>query len=909
MSADTVLPHWKEFAIITAVVTSSSIRPYLHQCGYDASLIDDDRVFTDVGQERSVKWAAFSQRPHDARSACLAAIDIKNPNDALAMQYRHLGAPTLFACTGRELRWYGHDSFGTKYIDTIPARDVPEFFARHSNEFSPQRIYRAKTTAKFDFSCQLSFVDAGLMPLLEQDSGQWLGQQVESLVSTVQKARTVSDRSPADSRYVFQSVFWLLAARLLKDKGVKDFRAIDMTDLDLVFERVAKHYGANSPPTRTPTARNGMLAAAEQVKAFPSLANVTTETLAYLHENTLVSKEIRKAFGTHSTPQWLVDYIVWQLTPWIKSMAPDDRHVLEPGCGHAPFLVAALRVLQQDAPGQLNDKQRARWLREHVRGMEVDDFAREIGRLSLTIADVPNPNGWTLTPGDMFKGPELSHAIKHATILLSNPPFEDFKKAERETYNKSRKLSEIRFNKASELFSQIIEYLPANGVFGLVMPKNILTSRNSRSVRERLTREFELHDICMLPDRVFEAANDESVVLLGRRKVPSGLHSVSVRRVRPWDLNAFRTRLEASSEISVPQASFLQHKDVSFRVPDLQDVWEALRDNARLGESALVRQGFQFKNKKKLGDLQVVFDKDGPGRTRAYLKADSDYPIYGEPEAKWIVYKKSTLRRPGADFVSRIKQVVVNYAGPEVPWCRRATIDNEGCAVSSRFVIFRPNKPETLPLNVLWAILNSPVANAYAHSYSTKWQTLPKEWRAFPLPTLDAESVAEIEAAASAYEAAVDPRAGGRFKLVSEADIHQRLIEMDAAVLKAYALPPGLEQKMLAIFDDIERPGVGCRFTSYPKVPTTVHLPFHLRIFLPRFHELSALRRAGKIKRDQRAELEQIKARFDAYEREHSPSSGYRNWLRQLDQEHESAMAELLAMKATIAKRNMRGPS
>src|SRR5204862_7572224 len=107
---------------------------------------------------------------------------------------------------------------------------------------SPQRIYRAKTTAKFDFSYQLDFVDAGLIPLLEQDSGQWLGEQVESLVSIVQKAMAESDRSPADPRHVFQSVFWLLAARLLKDKGVRDFKAVDLTDLELVFERVAKHY-------------------------------------------------------------------------------------------------------------------------------------------------------------------------------------------------------------------------------------------------------------------------------------------------------------------------------------------------------------------------------------------------------------------------------------------------------------------------------------------------------------------------------------------------------------------------------------------------------------------------------------------------------------------------------------------
>ena len=889
--------------VASTSLTADSLRAYLPQCGYDPSLIDADREFTDVGQQRTVKWAAFSQRPHDARSACLAAIDIKNPDEALALQYRHLGAPTLFACTGRELQWYGYDSFGTKQIGTIPARDVAEFFARHSDKFSPQRIYRAKTTAKFDFSYQLDFVDAGLMPLLEQDSGQWLGERVESLVSIVQKAMTESAASPADPRHVFQSVFWLLAARLLKDKGVRDFKAVDLMDLELVFERVAKHYDAKSPPRRTRGARDGMLAAAERVKAFPSLANVTTETLAYLHENTLVSPEIRKAFGTHSTPQWLVDYIVWQLTPWIKNLAPDDRHVLEPGCGHAPFLVAALRVLQQDAPKQLDEKERATWLRRRVRGMEEDDFAREIGRLSLTIADVPNPNGWTLTPGDMFRGPELAHGIKGAAIVLSNPPFEDFERSYRDTANKQRRLDEIRFNKAGELLAQIVRYLPANGVFGLVMPKSILTSRNSRAVRERLTREFELHDICLLPDRVFEVAHDESVVLLGRRKPPSGLHSVCVRRVRPWDLDAFRTRLEVSSEIEVPQASFLLHKDVSFRVPDLQDVWEALSDNPRLGGSALIRQGFQFKNRKTLGNREYIATKPKPGFVKAFLNPETDYKIYEEPPSRFIDYSDDTRRARGGGPKPGVAQVIVNYAGPEGPWCRKATIDEKGVPVSSRFLVFRPSDRKKLPLSVLWAVLNSPVANAYAHSHSTKWQTLPKEWREFRLPSLNEDSLTEIADAATAYRNAAKAHSEEFFSQTSETDVREKLMQMDAAVLKAYALPPRLEQKMLAIFNDVERPGVGCRFTSYPQVPTTVTLPFHLRLLLPRFHELVDLRLAGKIKGRQLAELKAIESRFDAYEEASPIDASFQTWMQELDQRYTRTASKLDAIEAKLQAR------
>ena len=49
------------------------------------------------------------------------------------------------------------------------------------------------------------------------------------------------------------------------------------------------------------------------VSRFSSLALTTTEALAYVYENTLISKETRSALGTHSTPSFLVDYIVGNL--------------------------------------------------------------------------------------------------------------------------------------------------------------------------------------------------------------------------------------------------------------------------------------------------------------------------------------------------------------------------------------------------------------------------------------------------------------------------------------------------------------------------------------------------------------------------------------------------------------------
>lgn len=43
-------------------------------------------------------------------------------------------------------------------------------------------------------------------------------------------------------------------------------------------------------------------------------------------------------------------------------------------------------------------------------GMEIDSFAGEVARLSLMLADYPNPDGWRLIEG------YTSHAARHGSI-------------------------------------------------------------------------------------------------------------------------------------------------------------------------------------------------------------------------------------------------------------------------------------------------------------------------------------------------------------------------------------------------------------------------------------------------------------------------------------------------------------
>src|SRR4029450_9337652 len=115
---------------------------------------------------------------------------------------------------------------------------------------------------------------------------------------------------------------------------------------------------------------------------FSHLGHVTTESLSYVYENTLISKETRMQLGIHSTPSYLADYIVWRLAPWFEEIGPERGDVVGAACGYPAFLVSAMRLLKDLHPVAASQQ----YLRQHLHGIDIDGFAIELARLGLALA-------------------------------------------------------------------------------------------------------------------------------------------------------------------------------------------------------------------------------------------------------------------------------------------------------------------------------------------------------------------------------------------------------------------------------------------------------------------------------------------------------------------------------------------
>jgi len=810
--------------VLDQKLTAKQLLPHFQRCGYGKSHILSDMPLL---RGRLAALAGFAQIPFDTRSACFTALDVTTTPDEDAKTCREIGAPLTFLCHQGNLLWWSQTGGDPYQIESVPVNRLEGFFREHADEFHPQKIYRAKTLGRFQQECQLKFVDLGLMPLIEREAGEKIQRLLVDSMLEVRDALGWKQPDFKQGQWLVKAIFWLLGAKMLHDKNVDNFVRLNFGNIEEVFNRVAKHYGDSADGLITSQVKRAALETiSKKIDTSPSLQLATTEALAYVYENTLISKEVRAEFGTHSTPSYLVDYIVGRLEPWIQIISEDKRSVFEPGCGQGSFLISATRLLTSLLPpGKAEPAARKKYLRDRVQGYDADDFAVEIARLSLTLTDIPNSNGWMIKQADLFESDALEKAAAKSTILLANPPFEDFKAPQRERY--ARKFRAPQFhNKTAEMLHRALVAMSTGGVFGVVIPQSLLHESDATDFRKLLVEQFEFQEICLFPDGVFNFADQEAAVLIGQKHQPKSAASVSVRyrRVRERQMESFKSDYSATKESQIAQQCFQKAEDFNLRVPDLEMIWRMLGDLSRLQDFVHIAKGFDHvgkDNPKLPKNTILVSNKKFAGAIRGFVGIGHDLLTHQAPKEKWVSISDDAVQTARSGTVTGKSQVLLNYAPVQrAPWCLKAVSDETGHAVNSRFLVVRPVSNQT-SLAALWAFCNSPVANAYAYAHSSKRDILTGTMRDMPIPDLTNLDLSKLNRcvrnyldAASKHEAAMPLRSDDA-RNQEQDDLRILHWRMDAEVLRLYALPVILERELLDFFTGWERAGVPFKQDRY----------------------------------------------------------------------------------------------
>lgn len=858
----------------------------------------EDRLCNDIpipSDGSRVPFVAFADRPFDSRTACVAALDRQPVAESDIAALRPLGAPVVFACLPDHYQLWLQGSQRPRFHLRLTDRELTGFFEQHLDQFAPDAIYRAKVWGRLERGFQLDFVDAGLLPLIEEEAGQRLTSLIERVVSETKERLEWKEIPEDDGRWLLKSTFWLLAAKILQDKSVPGFVRLDLTEVEDVYNRLATHYQSQSPrPIQISNRRrrDALVAASKEIQAFSHCGSVSTEALGFLYESALIDRTIRIKLGTHSTPTWLVDYIVGRLRPWIeKEIAVEDRTVFEPACGHAGFLISAMRLLSELLPPDWRQPRKI-YLRERLHGLELDSFALEIARLSLTLADVPNPNGWALTEENMFKADLLERGISDATIVLGNPPFENFASSERRTGWLP--------NKAAETFRRVVAHLPPGGVFGFVLPQTFLHSKQAADVRRTLLRDFEISEISLFADKVFRYGEPESTVVLGRRvaRAVSSRSPILYQRIREGQFQEFSRSYAPSSKTDVTPAQLVNAEVCSLLVPDLADLWHALDALPRFKHIADIGKGLIHKPAHRLPPKTVtVSTMAKKGLVLGFSGWQESQMTHELPLPCWLNLDPGTIQRPVRGTTTGVPQVLLNYARiSREAWRLKALIDEDGHPVTSRFNVVR-SISERVSALALWAICNSPLANAYAYCISNKRDVLGGDMREMPVPDLSNQNPADLEQKVRDYlkaaRAVIAPlaktqrrrerpnveqlnlgiaSAGREMNQATEEQLKILHWRIDAEVLRLYNLPGPLERKVLDLFGGILRRGVPFKQTEYfPKGFSDLERLSDLLAITadwPKTNrhraKLIDLEESGQLTIEQTAELEHLQTLADA---------------------------------------------
>ncbi len=827
--------------------TGQLIRRCLRGCRYHEDLIEVDYA---LAPGRDVPVIAFAHRPHDARSSCIAFLpQSRTPQQDLSSLHE-LAVPLAFIVGDKAWEMWSLRRDGPRRDRMVPLKDVEQFFDSNKDDFAPGAVFRAKTWARAEGARQLDFVDTGLLPIVEQEAGARLRELFENMVGHTMDALGLksSSLSNNDAHWLMKANFWLLAGKLLRDKHVPKFIRLDLNDVQGVFDRVAEHYDAER--VRANGRLTALRGAAAVAAKFASFRSISTETLGALYEEALLSERTRKLLSVHRTPTYLVDYMLAKLSGWMEhDIRIQNCRVFEAACGHAPFLVGAVRLLSDLLPYDVAGDRNARrqFLRSHIGGCDRDAFALEIARLSLTLADIPNPNGWRLDPvKDMFAGDYLDRNIAASSIVLVNPPFENAAVTAQE-----RASGDLRFHRngqAAELLRRVLRSSQPGTAFGVVVPQTILDGNWFTALRRELMEQCDIHEVTVFPDKVFQFADVETGIILARKRPASARPSPQFlfRRVRETGMAGFITEYRADQNVQASVPERRDTEDARLLIPRLASLWNATTNLKPFSSIAGITHGLFFLPKTHAnfprGEV-TTSEKPAPGLVEGYATATGRWETHLSPKTIRLNLNPKVIEWPMEGTVRGQPQVLLNKARvSRAEWRLKAFTDPVGKPFTHRFIVFRPTGRCSLEL--LWALCNSPYANAYTFTDSGKRDISATFLREMLVPEPDKHDLAPLENAVRAYLAAARefsakqvagvPKPKSRAKASAAQDSpskdqlvlggidveepqaldaareHLRALHwrVDAEVLKLYALPAELERELLDFFDGVTRVGV-----------------------------------------------------------------------------------------------------
>lgn len=801
----------------------------LTNLGYRASNIYPGFRFAAVDRParpvRLVDAAAFVDGPASYRTAALGVVRVAPNETALqaAEATRSLGAPFLVVIEDNEASIWTYTSSGASKLDSAPASQWQMLLADRT-KFGPGPIRQLKALqVRQDVPATGMLFDPRTLYGIQANTQLALNDMLAQFLSHFDGSQIKVGQLSLQAHYeiLFPLVFRLLAGKILIDREDTRVTSVDPDDPQEVVATVETLYSLPAQNLKWTQARIAQLKAAWQdLREGLYVRNVAADDLAFVYENTLITPETRKAFGTHSTPYSAADYVIRSLK-LPEGAAAAQLRVYEPFAGACVFLTAALRRLKETLPQSWSVPKMHEHLVSHFVASEIDPFACEIARLALILADYPNHNGWRITREDLFASGRLVEQVSQCDVLLCNPPFEDFKEP----------VTGLSIHKPVVLLDAIVKAPPA--YVGVVMPSGFSSHKVYRDHIRRICELYRDVEVIQLPEGVFRHASIGAEILIAqcRRDEDVGGEDspleTTIRKSVVWraDWPRFTQTLQTSRS-DVTRVDPLTSPGITgLRL--LNRLWEYLDGSPLLGDVAELHRGLEWQ-----GDQREAHrTTPAPGFQRGLHQFDNSLSQFEITGTVYLDTRPSNLRGGAINYPWSLPKLICNAARTSRgPWRLATAIDTEGLLVSQQFfgIWLRKSQAPSWSLVELCAILNSPLANAFSFVYDEERRLRVETMRLLPLP--QARISREIESLFTEYLASSGGEDDGPLFASRPKAAVELLLEIDALVLRAYDLPPKLERELLRFMNEGQRP-CGTAFAGYPGTGNgDAAIPLHKRL-------------------------------------------------------------------------------
>lgn len=804
----------------SATALLATARRGLYELGYQDRLLQENYDFADPltdGAVKQIPLAAFGQEPLSYRTACLGVTIAQDDHFGDPRSYRALGAPQILMLHPDQVsRWKMTATGAPALLERFPSDRLLEVLRRRRAEWEPASVLRAKSVAFGASPIQLDFYDAGLVPTIEAVVRAKLDVLIQQTISATSDAYFRAHQSAPDYAGLFRLIFRLLAAKVFADRQYPGTWLYD--DAAKAITAVENFYFRErpvDPALRDPSAQ---AAAWEHIRSGFHFQNISMETLAYVYENTLVSPQLRRRQSIHSTPPAIAEYMVRQLP--FEVLQEEERRVFEPFSGHGTFLIAALGRLRGLLGPGVSGVQRHDYLKRMLAGMEQETFANEVACLALMLADYPNPNGWRLLEGDVYRDPRLPAELKKARVVLCNPPFERFSDDERSSYP-----DPIAPSKAVEALTRVLQQPP--DLLGFVLPRAFRDGQSYRPARHQLVDTYEQLELVELPDTAFTHSSAETILLLAHGHT-TGTLRLRAATVRKPDYERFLHTGEPSSkaESILPVAEAARAP--ALWVSALERVWQALAEYPNLGTVADVHRGIEYNVPLAKNLPELVSTTPRPGFVSGLARVTDRFEPYIVPRHVYLNTSPELMLYAVYRLPWSRPKVIANAAPrSRGPWRLVAIPDPSGLVCYQRFHAIWAKA--AISPEVIAAVLNGPVANAFIGSRDGKRDNRVQTIASVPVPQFSARSMQMLQDLVRDYRRWREEWRQASEPATTAEQGRRLLLEIDAEVLAAYDLPPRLEREVLRWFAGEQRP-VPIPFTDYYPPGFRPALPLRLLI-------------------------------------------------------------------------------